>query len=65
MCIFVVTFFSLLFLKLLKLCLLALICLNVQLCGVFWASVNSIETDKYLLYGIFVEFLCLPAEMNL
>jgi len=45
-------FFSLLFLKLLKLCLLALICFNIQLCGVFWASVNSTETDKYLLYDI-------------
>ena len=62
---FLVIFFSLLVLKLLKLCLLARICFSIQLCGVFRASVIYIETDKYLLYGIFVEFWCLPVEMHL
>jgi hypothetical protein len=38
--------------KIVKIVLTVLVCLNVQLCAVFWASVNSLETDKYLLYDV-------------
>jgi len=43
-------------LKLLKSCCLVRICLNIQLPGVFWASVNSLGTGKYLLYGFLLIF---------
>jgi hypothetical protein len=46
----------LLFPKLLKLCLLVLICLNIQLPGVVKSSGNTHETNKYLLCDIFVDF---------
>jgi len=68
---FVVIFYSLLFVKLLKLCLLALICLNIQLCDVFWASVNLLKSINicymefllnfgvYLLKCIFGRICCI------
>jgi sensor histidine kinase YesM len=37
------------FLKLLKMSWLVLICPDIQLPFVFWASVNSFETDKYYI----------------
>jgi hypothetical protein len=36
--------------KLLKSCCLLRICLNIQLSDVFWASVKSRDTHKYLFY---------------
>jgi hypothetical protein len=53
----------LLFPKLLKLCLLVLICLNIQVPGVFKSSGNTHETDKYLLCDIFDEFRFLPVGL--
>ena len=55
----------LLFPKLLKSCLLVLIGLNIQLSGVFKSSGNTHETDKYLLYDIFVDFRFLPVGVLL
>jgi hypothetical protein len=43
---------------------MALICLNIQLPGVFWVSVNCLETNKYLLYYIF-DFRCLFVALHL
>jgi hypothetical protein len=43
-------------LKLLKSCCLVCICLKVQLPGVFWASVKSHDTDKYLFYDFVLTF---------
>ena len=48
-----------LFPELLKSCCLVRICLNVQLPDVFWATVNSLDTDKYLLYDFPLIFWCL------